>query len=69
MGNCGAYVLDKDGHVTLRHDLMATNDSAALLEALKFTGRGAVEIWEGDRLDRLTGPLVGPENPRKSLAY
>jgi hypothetical protein len=50
MGNYRAYVLNKDGHVALRHDLVATNDDAALLEAMRFTNRGDVEIWDGDRL-------------------
>lgn len=50
MGNYRAYVLNKDGHVALRHDLLATDDDAALLEALKFTARSDVEIWDGDRL-------------------
>jgi hypothetical protein len=49
MGTYRAYLLDKDGHI-FRHDLLATDGDAALLEALKFTARSDVEIWDGDRL-------------------
>jgi hypothetical protein len=50
MGTYQAYLLDKDGHIPFRHDLLATEDDAALLEAPKFTARSDVEIWDGDRL-------------------
>ena len=51
-----AYVLNKDGHVVGRHDIMTDNDADAMVRVAAVAAsalsdeRPAVELWQGSRI-------------------
>jgi hypothetical protein len=52
-----AYILDKDGHVTGRIDIVCEDEVAARQRAKQLVDGHAVELWEGDhKIERFEPP-------------
>jgi hypothetical protein len=45
-----AYVMDPDGHISLRHDFSARDDEAAKRHAKQYVDGQDVELWQRDRM-------------------
>lgn len=58
-----AYIVDKDGHVTGRIDLLCENEDDALQRAKQLVDGHAVELWQGkQKIERFEPlPRSGPE--------
>jgi len=49
MQRYSAYLLDTDGHIQMRVDLVCEHAEAAAEMAEQLVDRHDVELWEGDR--------------------
>ena len=50
------YLLDDDGHVFAREDMIAENDEEAVLSATQLQNGRAIEVWQLDRRVALIEP-------------
>jgi hypothetical protein len=49
MPNYHAYLIDEDGHVTLRIDLICADEDTAMEQARSLVDGQSIELWEAAR--------------------
>ena len=49
MLNYHAYLIDEDGHVTLRIDLICADEDTAMEQARSLVDGQSIELWEAAR--------------------
>ncbi|WP_429024014.1 hypothetical protein [Bradyrhizobium sp. I1.14.4] len=50
MRKYAAYILDRDGHIANRIDLLCFDEAAAKESAKALARDNQIELWDGDRL-------------------
>jgi hypothetical protein len=66
MRNYAAYILDRDGRIANRIDLVCLDEAAAKERAKAFAGDHRIELWSGDRLIGEFEPANWPASNRYS---